>query len=91
MNILESNVTISTPADLVAVLQQVKTHITRGRLRQLTVGDPSSPAMSDLPEAGPWPDLIDMSFEDNAGRRYRLVAETYHGRGGSWTASASCG
>ena len=41
-------------------------------------------AAKDLAEAGPWPDYIDMSFEDDAGNRYRLEVETYHGTGGSW-------
>jgi hypothetical protein len=87
MSILESNVTISTPAELVAVLREVHAYVAQGRLRQLRTANRLVPETSakDLSEAGPWPDYIDMSFEDNAGYRYRLEVETYHGTGGSWS------
>jgi hypothetical protein len=87
MSILESNTTISTPEELVAVLREVNAYVAQGRLRQLRIANPLIPETSakDLAEAGPWPDYIDMSFEDDAGNRYRLEVETYHGRGGSWS------
>ena len=87
MSILESNATISTPAELVAVLREVHAYVATGRLRQLRIASPfvPEPDAKDLAEAGPWPDYIDMSFEDDAGNRYRLEVETYHGRGGSWS------
>jgi hypothetical protein len=87
MSILESNATISTPAQLVAVLREVNAYVAQGRLRQLRTANPLVPEThaKDLSEAGPWPDYFDMSFEDDAGHRYRLEVETYHGRGGSWT------
>ena len=87
MSILESNINISTPAELVAVAREVNAYVAQGRLRQLRTANSLVPDTSqkDLSEAGPWPDYIDVSFEDDAGYRYRLEVETYHGRGGSWS------
>lgn len=87
MSILERNVTISSPADLVAVLREVNACVAQGRLRELDVSNPFVPvgSLKELSEAGPWPDYIEVFLEDDAGHRYRLAVETYHGRGGSWT------
>lgn len=86
MSILESNVTISTPAELVAVLREIGVYVAQGRLRQLRTATPLDPGLTpNLSEAGPWPDYIDMFYEDDAGSRYRLEVETYHGTGGSWS------
>jgi hypothetical protein len=87
MSILESNETISTPTQFVAVLREVHAYIAQGRLSQLRIANPLVPEtdVKDLAETGPWPDYVDMSFEDDAGNRYRLEVETYHGRGGSWS------
>jgi hypothetical protein len=86
MGILESNVTISSPADFIAVLREINAYVAQGRLRQLDVSNPfGRVALKEISESGPWPDYIDVFLEDNGGHRYRLEVETRHGTGGSWT------
>jgi hypothetical protein len=55
MSILEKNVRIATPADLVAVLREVNAHVEQGRLRQLRVSNPlvQGSRVNDISEAGP--------------------------------------
>lgn len=46
---------------------------------------PSQVPFEDLPERGPWPDYLEYAFRCVlCGGLFRLVAETYHGRGGEW-------
>jgi hypothetical protein len=87
LSILERDVTISSPADLVVVLREVNAYVAQGRLHQLEVSNPSFPecSLKEISETGPWPDYIEGLLEDSAGYRYRLAVETYHGTGGSWT------
>jgi hypothetical protein len=65
----------------------LKREVTLGAFRQLW---PKKEWMSEeeinkIPEDGPWPDYIEMFFEDaRSGERYRLSVETYHGSGGTW-------
>lgn len=88
MSILKSNVTISSPTDLAAVLREVNAYVAQGRLRQIEVSNPFilATSLEDISEAGPWPDYIEVLLEDDTGCRYRLAVETYHGTGGSWAA-----
>lgn len=87
MNVLQNDIVISSPADLVSVLREVKAHLIAGELRQ--VDAPNEPIIStrlvEISEEGPWPDYLEALLEDARGNRYRLSVETYHGTGGSWT------
>ncbi len=77
------------PAELASVVERVRQAVADGVLEYLPfesdralVGQPSFLAL-DL--AGPWPDVFEYRFCcAQCGRRFRLVAETYHGSGGSW-------
>ena len=65
----------------------MKQEVSRGAFRQLRANNDwiSEEAISKIPDDGPWPDYIEMHFEDaKSGERYRLSVETYHGAGGSW-------
>ena len=86
MSILQGDLEISSPPDLVAVLRELKSGLTQGSLRQIDVRDPLVPTTSliDIAEQGPWPDYIEAIVEDTEGHRYRLTVETFHGAGGSW-------
>ncbi len=44
-----------------------------------------------IPDEGPWPDYVEVYFEDSRGKRYKLAVETYHGFGGSWAPDAAGG
>lgn len=84
---LKRRITISSPADLGAVLAMIRASVSSGQLteahRQGSTVTGSN--VADVPADGPWPDFIDVEFTDRAGHRYRLSVETYHGAGGSWT------
>jgi len=78
---------IRSPGDLAAVLAEAKRAISARKLKQIESPNPVfAPAVHviDLAEQGPWPDYIELYFEDQAGKTYKLVAETYHGVGGGW-------
>jgi hypothetical protein len=84
---LKRRIMISSPADLSAILAMIRASVSGGHLTEahrqgcaVTRSD-----VADLPAGGPWPDVVDAVFRDRAGRRYRLLVETYHGAGGSWT------
>lgn len=87
MSILEEDIPIRTPADLVGVLREVRARIADGRLREIEGTNPliSVSSLREISDEGPWPDYFEVVVEDYQGRRYRLTAETYHGTGGSWS------
>ena len=79
---------LDSPGRLANLLEEVKEAVRAGELIQITL--PGSPfatkeSVQHLLPGGPWPDYLELYFEDSrTGKRYRLVAETYHGRGGRW-------
>lgn len=79
---------IHSPGDLADMIRSLASAIRDGDLRQVTprtapFGTPVD-FMSIAPE-GPWPDYLEFHFEDSqTGKRFKLVAETYHGAGGRW-------
>ena len=78
---------ITSPADLVRVLQLVKKALASGAMRQVELADAVLPAidLATVSPTGPWPDFIDAMVEEvGTGARYRLTVETFHGAGGSW-------
>ena len=87
MSVLDGTWQIRTPGELKAVLQEIRTAVRDGRLKQVPTGkldDDPNETIDTLIENG-WPDHIEMHFVDQkSGQRYRLTAETYHGRGGRW-------
>jgi len=78
---------ISSAEQLKEILREAKRCVADGILREIRL--PESPARLDnlasIEADGPWPDYIELYFENATGQRYKLVAETYHGSGGSWT------
>ncbi len=80
--------TLRTPAELTALMREIRQEVATGLLRQVRP-DPSPFAtdrsLADLAEQGPWPDYLELRF-DVAGTpvRYKLSVETYHGSGGTW-------
>ena len=55
--------------------------IIAGRLTP--IGSPTPPIWDPL-ATDRWPDVIECEFEDEQGRRYRLLVDTYHGTAGDW-------
>ena len=74
--------------DLANLLGEVKEAVRNGELHQITLPGAPFATKEDVQKllpGGPWPDYLELHFEDRqTGKRYRLVAETYHGRGGRW-------
>ena len=77
---LDQEVPIRTPGELAKVIRVIRGNIDDGTIVVV-------PGQSfDLPEAGPWPDIIDFTFECRECRvRFSLAAEVYHGHGGAWS------
>lgn len=82
----DSEASISSPKELVEILRKAKQELARGTLRQINPSNSPFAALdlSVMPDQGPWPDYFEAYFEDDQGRRYKLLVETYHGSGGSW-------
>lgn len=78
---------IITPDDLTTVLDELKAQVERGNLVQYWEADAicaTQEALHNILSEGPWPDYIEIYLQDvSTGGRYRLIAETYHGSGGS--------
>lgn len=79
---------IATPSDLTSLIGEIKAAVAAGVLKQVRP-DPSPFATDEeivnVPEHGPWPDLIEMRFEVlGTAVRYKLSVETFHGAGGTW-------
>lgn len=74
---------IRTPGELAKAIR-----VAQGNLRDGTLVEvPSewSPSVQNCAPDGPWEDYVHWEFRCNScGALYRLVAETYHGSGGSW-------
>jgi hypothetical protein len=76
---------IRLPADLTGAILSLQSAVADGRLAVLPVHSIAAGAdFSALEAQGPWEDHVHNAFRcTRCGRRYRLSAETYHGRGGS--------
>jgi hypothetical protein len=77
---------IRLPADLTAAILSLQSAVADGRLAVLPAYSATytMPAFSTILAEGPWHDIVDNGFKcTRCDRRYRLSAETYHGRGGS--------
>jgi hypothetical protein len=82
----DEEIAISSPAQLRAVLREIRQCVTNGTLRPVRLPEASlaDDDLSAILDDGPWPDYLEVYFEDRNGTRYRLAVETYHGAGGSW-------
>jgi len=84
---------IHTPAELSAVLRDIRQAVGDGVLEEVEAERSSVVAklsLVDVPENGPWPDYIELWFRDRkTNTRYRLRVETYHGTGGDWMAAGT--
>jgi hypothetical protein len=79
---------IESPDALACLVTIIVDAVESGYLRQFT--PPSAPFASEedvraMPPHGPWPDYLELYFEEvRTGMRYRLAVETFHGCGGRW-------
>lgn len=70
---------IRTPGELTKAIRVIRANLADGTLAS------AAPFEAMEPE-GPWPDVLQYEFRCPAcDARFSLIAETYHGRGGSWT------
>jgi len=78
---------LETPGDLERLVRELLPLLADGILVKV---DEDSPPMAGV-ELGAllgtstWPDVIDIKFEDERGRQYRLFADVFHGSGGRWS------
>lgn len=79
---------IHSPRDLASLLVEIKQAVVTGAIHQ--VRPDAAPFAShidarELNPSGPYPDYIEMRFEERStGMIYCLEVETYHGSGGRW-------
>lgn len=78
---------IRSPGELAKAIRIVQAHLKDGTLAQMPregIGAPPEPFLS-LSGSGPWDDFLLYAFLCRfCGSRFRLSADTYHGRGGDW-------
>jgi len=85
---LAQRIEIQTVGDFEMVLRVVKANVADGTIQQ----DQAAPGrvmppvdVALLPEAGPWPDIVEESFRClSCDQEFALEAETFHGAGGKW-------
>ena len=79
---------LESPGDLSQLIAEIAEAVRKGELVQLfPSGAPfaTTKDIRDIAPEGPWPDYLELHFEDvRDSKRYRLTAESYHGRGGTW-------
>ena len=84
---LPDDVSFATVDELKKWLLTLKAKVLLGELRQGSGSSPFATEISvlDVNVDGPWPDYIEWQFESVTSlKRYRLMANPYHGSGGSW-------
>lgn len=81
---------LNSAAELADAIRIVADAVRSGELRPLVRTDSPCWEACDIRQLapnGPWPDYMEMSFEEVAtGERFRLTAENFHGTGGRWEA-----
>lgn len=84
---LDLTSSIRSRGDLSRAIGIVRANLDDGTLDEVAEGrNPTTERFRDLPEAGPWPDIVSFRFRcTSCGAEYRLFADTYHGSGGSWS------
>lgn len=81
---------ISHPSELRKAMRVAKDNVADGTLCVVGGNDEAWATPFDQVSAeGPWDDIVHYKFKCNhCGRKFLLSAETYHGRGGSWSVFA---
>ena len=87
---LDEEITMTMPTHLRAALALAAGNVEAGVIK-LIEGDLDFPFESAAKEAvlgkNSWSDITYQRFEcTTCGQRFKLAAETYHGRGGAWEA-----
>ncbi len=81
---LNEIVPIKFPSDLKKAIRIAKENIADNTLQLLEEEKWKTPFDKVTPEGG-WDDLVSYVFKCNScGKRFELIAETYHGAGGHW-------
>lgn len=79
---------INSPVDFAGLIEDVADAVRAGELTQVPPQNLVLPVEEDIlniPPEGPWPDFLELIFENPVtGERYKLAIETYHGSGGTW-------
>ena len=79
---------IKSPDDLARLIEDVSLAVRAGKLKQISMSGKPFATQEDIlniSPSGPWPDYLELFFEDTkTGEQYKLIAEIYHGRGGTW-------
>jgi phage FluMu protein Com len=79
---------IETPGDLKKVIRVIADNLTDSTIVEGSspMGKFSSVPFADLAKGEPWDDIVEYFFKcPKCGQKFSLWAETYHGRGGSWS------
>ncbi len=86
---LDEVVHLRTPGELFRAIGTIRRSLTDGYIEEIDAGPLSSAlAFSDLSEEGLLDDIVHYRFRcPDCGQNFVLSAETYHGRGGSWSRS----
>ena len=92
-NFPDEHVPVTSPQDLVRVLQLLRELVASGKLVPMSSSDNDFPTahLADISDEGPWPDFLDMRFKGLAGQCYRLTVETFRGTGGAWSPDINLG
>jgi hypothetical protein len=84
---LHQLIEIRSPGELAKAIRVIQANIEDGTLEQTQradVGASTTPFRS-VPDSGPWDDILLYEFAcRSCSSRFRLSADTYHGRGGEW-------
>lgn len=79
---------IESSDDLASLIKEISQAVREGKLKQVSSSGNTFATQEDIfniSPNGPWPDYLELFFKDpRTGEQYRLIAETYHGRGGTW-------
>lgn len=76
--------TIKFPSDLKKAIRIAKENVADNTLNVLEEQNQNTPFDNLTPDGG-WDDVLSYIFECNScGKKFELIAETYHGSGGHW-------
>jgi len=84
----EQAMAIRSPGELAERIRWIQAQVESGQLRQ-RARDPAGLwewiDIREVPATGPWPDYLELHFEEvRGGATWTLTVETYHGVGGRW-------
>jgi hypothetical protein len=86
-NELGTKFDINRPSDLRKVILIVQSKLADGTLHEIQSN--SQEAFNVAVGGEGWPDILDFAFQcQHCHQGFKLIAETYHGSGGSWSPSA---